>query len=348
VLAPVFTLTPTELGLDNERTTVNGVDDSVARIKSEVRPGARVPDSRATTRKIVVLRVDVEESNLLDLAAVGVLGNGAYVENTETSLVVGLVGETLVDELIVVDGAGGGLVVARVLGMLQVGDVPDVSDWEAILGGRIGCGAVRVNLALVKLVVHDKVSLPHRVYDPALMGIRGTDVRSAGDNLSSFGSVLVGDVVDGERIFVIAIAYISSEISGIRAAVDYALRIVYIAIISIASGRIGLVRIVQVDEDEATGAGVVPSGATTAADGDSVAKLLVSDDIVRATRNAIGKVHPANVLLDIEGLGLFGAQLEQFLHVEKLDAVTNALRPYDQSVPDLLHLTPNDTVVGGR
>ena len=66
-------------------------------------PGTRVPNSRATARKLIILRVDVEESNLLNLAAVGVLGDGADVKDTETGLVVGLVGETLVDELVVVE-----------------------------------------------------------------------------------------------------------------------------------------------------------------------------------------------------------------------------------------------------
>ena len=48
ILAPVLALAPAELGLDNEGTTVNGVNNSVAGVEGEVAPGTRVPDSRAT------------------------------------------------------------------------------------------------------------------------------------------------------------------------------------------------------------------------------------------------------------------------------------------------------------
>jgi len=225
VLAPVLALAPAELGLDNEGTTVNGVNDGVAGVEGEVAPGTRVPDSRATTGKLIVLREDIEVGNLLDLAAVGVLGNGADIEDTETGLVVGLVGETLVDELVVVDGAGGGLVVTGVLGLLKVGDVPDVGDRETVLGGRVGGSAGRVDLTLVKLIVHDKVSLPHGVENPALVGVRGTDVGSARDDLSGVGTVLVGHIVDGESVLVVAVADVTAEVLLVRSAVHNALSI---------------------------------------------------------------------------------------------------------------------------
>ena len=45
VLAPVLALAPTELGLDNKGATVDGVDDSVAGVESEVAPSTRVPNS---------------------------------------------------------------------------------------------------------------------------------------------------------------------------------------------------------------------------------------------------------------------------------------------------------------
>jgi hypothetical protein len=217
VLAPVLALTPSKLRLNNKRTAVNGVNNSVTRAEGEMRPSAGVPNSLATTGKVVVLRVDIEVCDLLDLAAVGVLGDGADIKDTETSLVVGLVGKTLVDELVVVDGADGGLVVAGVLGLLQVGDVPDVSNGEAVLGGRVGSGAVGVELTLVKLVVHNKMSLPHGIENPALVGVGGTDVRSAGDDLSGLGAVLVGHIIDGEGVLVVAIADISAEVLFVRA-----------------------------------------------------------------------------------------------------------------------------------
>lgn len=348
VLAPVLALAPAELRLDNERTTVDGVDHSVAGAESEVAPSARVPNSRATTGKLIVLRVDVEESNLLDLAAVGVLGDGADIKDTETSLVVGLVGETFVDELVVVDGAGGRLVVAGVLGLLQAGDVPDVGDRETILGWRVGCSTRGVDLTLVKLVVHNEVSLPHRVEDPALVSVRCTDVRSTRDDLAGFGTVLVGDIVDGEGVLVVTVADIAAKVLLVGAAVNNALSIVGVAVLRRAASLVRLVGVVQVDEDRATGTGVVTANAATTANSDGVAELLVGNDVVRTARDTVGDVHPADILLDIEGLGVLGAQLEQLLHVEELDAVASTLRSDDQSVSDLLDLAPNDTVVAGR
>ena len=121
--------------------------------------------------------------------------------------------------------------------------------------------------------------------------------------------------------------------------------------VAILWGTTGLVRVVgifHVNENGATSAGVVAARATTTANSDGVSKLLVGNDIVRAARDTVGDVHPANILLDIEGLGVLGAELEQLLHVEELDAVANTLGSDDQSVSDLLDLAPNDTVIAGR
>ena len=129
------------------------------------------------------------------------------------------------DKLVVVDGAGGGLVVTGVLGLLKVGDVPDVGDRETVLGRRVGGGAGGVDLTLVKLIVHDKVSLPHGVENPALVSVRGTDVGSARDDLSGVGTVLVGHVVDGESILVVAVADVTAKVLLVRSAVHNALSI---------------------------------------------------------------------------------------------------------------------------
>lgn len=77
-------------------------------------------------RFTIILRENVKVGNLLNLAAVRELGDRADVQDAQTGLVVGLVGEALVDELIVVDGAGGRFVVSCVLGGFQVGDVPQI------------------------------------------------------------------------------------------------------------------------------------------------------------------------------------------------------------------------------
>jgi hypothetical protein len=118
--------------------------------------------------------------------------------------------------------------------------------------------------------------------------------------------------------------------------------------LSSTASLVRLVRIINVNKDDATSAGVVAANAAATANSSSPATLLVSNDVVRATRNTIGDVHPANILLNIEDLGVPGAQLEQLLHIEELNAMANALRSDDKSVSDLLDLAPDDAVVAGR
>ena len=120
-----------------------------------------------------------------------------------------------------------------------------------------------------------------------------------------------------------------------------------VAVLWGATSLVWLSGIINVDEDGATSAGGVATSAATTTNSNGVVELLVGNDVVRAARNAVGDVHPANVLLDVEGLGVLWAELEQLLHVEELDTVTHALRSDDQSVSDLLDLAPNDTVVAG-
>jgi len=120
-----------------------------------------------------------------------------------------------------------------------------------------------------------------------------------------------------------------------------------VAILWGATSLVGLCGVINVDEDRATSTGSVAASAATTANSNGVVKLLVGNDVVRTARDTVGDVHPANVLLDVEGLGVLGAELEQLLHVEELDTVANTLRSDDQSVSDLLDLAPDDTVVAG-
>ena len=190
-----------------------------------MRPCTCVPECLTTAGNSIIAREDIEVSDLLNAASIRVAGNGADVEDTQTGLVVGLVRKTIVDELVVVDGAGGGLIVTGVLGLLEVGDVPDVCDRETVLGGRVGGSAGGVDFTLVKLIVHDKVGLPHGVEDPALVGVRCTDVGSARDDLSGVGAVLVGHIVDGESVLVVTVADITAEVFLVGSAVNNALSI---------------------------------------------------------------------------------------------------------------------------
>ena len=52
------------------------------------------------------------------------------------------------------------------------------------------------------------------------MGVRGSDVGGAGDDLAGVGTVLVGHVVDGQGVFVVAVADVAAEVLLVGAAVD--------------------------------------------------------------------------------------------------------------------------------
>lgn len=303
MLTVVLALALTPLRLNNKRTAVNGVDDRVSTGEGEVRPGTRVPERITATRLGIVTGVDVKVGDFLDLGAVGELGDGRDVEDAETGLVVGLEGEAVVDELVVVDHAGGGLVVAGDLGGFEVLDVPDVGDCVTVLGGRADGGAVGVDLALVELVVHDDVSLPHLVGDPALVSVGSTNVGSARDDGASANALLVGDVVDGQGVLVVAVADIFAIVLLMGSTVDNALAIVSVAVLGRAALNVRLGDIIGVDVDGTTGAGVVAARATTATESSNVVELLVGTDSVGASGNTLGEVDPGNVGLDVKGLG---------------------------------------------
>jgi hypothetical protein len=162
----VLALPTTPSGLDNKRATINRVNNRVSAGEGVMRPSARIPQRITTTRLNIIRRVHIKVCDLLDARAIRVARDRANVQNAETSLVVGLVRETINDKLVVVDGARGGLVVAGHLGGLEVLDVPDVGYGEAVFGGRVDGCAVRVDLSFVKLVVHDNVRLPELIGYP--------------------------------------------------------------------------------------------------------------------------------------------------------------------------------------
>jgi hypothetical protein len=262
-------------------------------------------------------------------------------------LVVGLEGKAVVDELVVVDHAGGGLVVAGDLGGFEVLDIPNVGDSETFLSGGSDSSAVGVDLALIELVVHDEMGLPVLVGDPALVGVRGAGVGSAGDDGSSADTLLVGDVVDGQSVLVVTVADITSVVLLVRTTVHDALSVVSVAVLGRATLNVRLGDIISVDEDGSTSTGVVTTGTSTAAKSDSVVLLLVRTDSVRASGNTLGEVNPSNVGLDVEGLRVLWRELEELLHVKELNTVADTLRSDDESVLQDLHLAPDDRIVLG-
>lgn len=195
-------------------------------------------------------------------------GDGADVVDTETGHVVGLPDETVLDVLVVVDGGDGSLVETSLLGVLEVTDVPDVGHRVLVLSRAVGT-------ELINLVIHDEKLLPLSVEDPTLVSVGSTLVAGNGDD-ARVG--LVGDIVDGEGILVVAIADVMAQVLLMRAPVNEALSIVDVAIVAVAAeqGRVG--GVLEIEEDEtATALGV---NAGTATDDGAVLPLLVGENVV--------------------------------------------------------------------
>jgi hypothetical protein len=252
-----------------------------------------------------------------------------------------LVVKTVVDVLVVVDRAGGGLVVAGDDGLLKVLDVPNVGHSETIFGGTVNSSAVGVDLALVKLIVHDDVSLPVGVENPTLMGVGSSDVGCARDDGTSVTeTLLVGDVVDGQGVLVVTVADVTAVVLLVRSTVDNALSVMSVAVLAVATLNVRLGGVVHVDEHGSTSTGVVTTGTTASTAGNGIVLLFVGDDSVGAA---------LDVLLDVESVRLLGRELEQLLQVKDLNVVTNTLGTNNEAVTNDLDLTPdNGVVVGGK
>ena len=129
----------------------------------------------STTWYIIILRMNIKVRHLLDPLPRGVKRHASQVQDAQSQTIVTLVRESVLDELVVVDTLAQTLVVARLLGLLQRGDVPDVGDGVPV-------GAQAGGVVLVVLVVQDQVLLPLGVEDPALVGVGGAFVGCVGDD----------------------------------------------------------------------------------------------------------------------------------------------------------------------
>ena len=111
---------------DDKGAALDGVDEDVAGLEEGIAgPGAEELDDAATL-KAIILGVNVNPGHLADGLACGVLGDGANIEDTETSTVIGLVDETVDNILVMIDCLDLGLVLSSLLGLLKVADVPNV------------------------------------------------------------------------------------------------------------------------------------------------------------------------------------------------------------------------------
>src|SRR5690242_10602485 len=112
--------------LDNEHTTLDGVDKDVTGRKQEVAPGT---DKTYSTLTGIVFRVDVKEGLNSNTLTGGVLLDGTNVMDPNTVAVVGLVSKTIDNVEVVVNTLlVGGEEVAGVLGVLEVRQIGNVSD----------------------------------------------------------------------------------------------------------------------------------------------------------------------------------------------------------------------------
>lgn len=159
-----FSLGRSLLPLDNKGTPLNRVhEDEAALEEGVVAPGTDKID-RPAVGVAVILWVDVEEADLLDELSRGVLRQGRHVKDAQASAIVALVRKAVNDELVVVNAVRRALEVARLLGLLERPNVPEVGD-------RVATGGGARLVVLVVLVVEYEVLLPLRVRDPTLMGV---------------------------------------------------------------------------------------------------------------------------------------------------------------------------------
>lgn len=80
------------------------------------------------TRRIIILRVNVKVGHLLDQLTRGIQRNTSQIQNAKTQAIVALIRESILDELVVVNTTTQTLVMTRLLGLFERGNVPDVGD----------------------------------------------------------------------------------------------------------------------------------------------------------------------------------------------------------------------------
>lgn len=139
------------------------------------------------------------------------------------------------------------LIRARQYRLLQIRNIPNICRRPLVRG----CPGL---LLLIQLIVHQQELLVLRVQHPPLVRVRRTLVRDARDDL---GVRFIGDVVDGERVLVVAVADLDAVVARVGPAVDEALGVMDVAVGCGAAGLCGVAGVGDVDEDEAGSAGVV-------------------------------------------------------------------------------------------
>lgn len=149
----------------------------------------------------------VQPGDFTDRVAGRIAGDGTDVEYPQAGAVVGLVVETIDDVLVMVDGLDLRAVDTRVLGVLQVTNVPDVGD-------RVPRSGRANTPLLVELVVKNEELLVLRVQDPALVSVGSAFIADARYDVCDIG--LVRDIVNGQGVLIVAVADVSALVPLIR------------------------------------------------------------------------------------------------------------------------------------
>lgn len=96
------------------------------------------------------------------------------------------------------------------------------------------------------------MGLPVQVEHPALVCVSGADVGCLGDDGGGIDAPFVGDIVDGQGVFVVAVADFLALVLLVGPVVDDALSVVDISVLASASRGPGVGWIGRVDEDQAS------------------------------------------------------------------------------------------------
>lgn len=130
-----------------------------------------------------------------------------------------------------VNALGSALVNASLLGARQATNVPDIGDWVS--------SYARTRLVvLIVLVIQQEVALVIGIQNSSLVGVGSAFVGSDGNY---FGICLVGNVIDCECVFVVAVADLFAFILLVRTAVSQTLCVVNV---TIGRGTIGYLLVV--------------------------------------------------------------------------------------------------------
>ena len=198
------------------------------------------------------------------------------------------------------------------------GDIPDV-------GNRVACRTGSFLVILIVFIIEEDELLPLKIQDPSLVSVGGSLVRCAGENS---GVLLVGDIVDGQGVLVVAVANVTAYIFLIRAFVYKALSVVDITVLGSTARRCWVGDVSKVDEDQAsTASGRTRRGTNC----NGIVLRLVDDNVVGTACRQVGE-EASQVRLGAENLGFGGIKIQQLPEVEDLNTVVHGFTTDDKVV----------------